>query len=103
MSQIRRASATAAEAMHMEVADAQELSVDDGDQPSQALNYDEGENEDLHRTAWQWALANRQPDGGLPPGRVVAEQFARSARLGRWIKRLGHEGKLGPLSPGSDL
>ncbi|MFI6637828.1 DUF2637 domain-containing protein [Nonomuraea fuscirosea] len=103
MSQIRRASATAAEAMHMEVADAQELSVDDGDQPSQTLNYDKGENEDLRRTAWQWALANRLPDGGLPPGRVVAEQFARSARWGRWIKRLGHEGKLEPLSPGSDL
>ncbi|MEV4575092.1 DUF2637 domain-containing protein [Nonomuraea jabiensis] len=103
MSQIRRASATTAEVVHTETADAQELSGDDVDQPSQALDPGERENEDLRRTAWQWALANRLPDGGLPPGRVVAEQFARSARWGRWIKRLGHEGKFESLSPGSDL
>ncbi|NBE91837.1 DUF2637 domain-containing protein [Nonomuraea sp. KC401] len=49
---------------------------------------------DLRRMAWQWALEHRLPDGALPSGRAIAEQFARSARWGRWIKRVGLEGKL---------
>ncbi|MFG1697265.1 DUF2637 domain-containing protein [Nonomuraea sp. NPDC049309] len=50
---------------------------------------------DLRQTAWHWALANRLPDGELPSGKVIAEQFARSARWGRWVKRIGLEGKFG--------
>ncbi|MEV2272931.1 DUF2637 domain-containing protein [Nonomuraea africana] len=45
--------------------------------------------QDLHRAAWQWALANRRSDGGLPSGSVIAEHFARSSRWGRWVKRAG--------------
>jgi hypothetical protein len=50
--------------------------------------------EDLHQAAWRWALANRLPDGALPSGRTIAGQFARSARWGRWIKRMGLEGSI---------
>ncbi|MFC6084054.1 DUF2637 domain-containing protein [Sphaerisporangium aureirubrum] len=49
----------------------------------------------LHRAAWRWAQANRTPDGALPSGTVIAHQFARSARWGRWIKRSGVAGDLG--------
>ncbi|GAA3543252.1 hypothetical protein GCM10022419_024280 [Nonomuraea rosea] len=62
---------------------------------SESADSHERETGDLRRTAWQWAVANRLPDGALPPGRIIAEQFARSARWGRWIKRIGIEGKLG--------
>jgi hypothetical protein len=50
---------------------------------------------DLRQTAWQWAQTNRHPDGALASGKTIAEQFKRSARWGRWIKRTGIEGKLG--------
>ncbi|PZG48848.1 hypothetical protein C1I98_12360 [Spongiactinospora gelatinilytica] len=49
---------------------------------------------DLRRIAWQWAQANRLPDGALPSGRAIAEQFRRSPRWGRWIKRAGLAGEL---------
>ncbi|MEO3810801.1 DUF2637 domain-containing protein [Sphaerisporangium sp. B11E5] len=48
----------------------------------------------LHRQAWQWAQANRRPDGVLPSGKAIATQFARSARWGRWIKSMGSTGEL---------
>lgn len=88
MSQVRRVSAEGPAVGFKEV-------VGDGDHVSRGSADSRGcEVEDLRRTAWQWALANRLPDGGLPPGRVIAEQFSRSARWGRWIKRIGLEGEL---------
>jgi hypothetical protein len=39
----------------------------------------------LQRRAWQWALANRRPDGSLPAGSEVARQFGRSERWGRLV------------------
>ncbi|MEO3810800.1 DUF2637 domain-containing protein [Sphaerisporangium sp. B11E5] len=50
---------------------------------------------DLRRAAWGWAQANRGPDGALPSGRAIAEQFERSPRWGRWIKKVGLTGELG--------
>ncbi|MDH2426430.1 DUF2637 domain-containing protein [Sphaerisporangium sp. TRM90804] len=49
---------------------------------------------DLRRQAWGWAQANRRADGALPSGRAIAEQFERSPRWGRWIKKLGLAGEL---------
>jgi hypothetical protein len=49
----------------------------------------------LHRSAWRWAQGNRRPDGALPSGRVIAMQFSRSPRWGRWIKSAGLAGDLG--------
>lgn len=40
----------------------------------------------LQSRALDWALAHRRPDGGLPTGRQIAEQFGRSARWGRLVK-----------------
>ena len=37
----------------------------------------------LQRRAWQWALANRRPDGSLPTGTEVARRVRRSQRWGR--------------------
>lgn len=54
-----------------------------------------GQIQDLHRTAWQWAQANRRPDGALPSGKAIAAHFSRSARWGRWIKSSGLAGELG--------
>ncbi|MDF5758374.1 DUF2637 domain-containing protein [Spongiactinospora sp. TRM90649] len=50
---------------------------------------------ELRQAAWQWALANRLPDGTLPSGRAIAVRFRRSPRWGRWIKRAGLEGRFG--------
>lgn len=50
--------------------------------------------QDFRRTAWQWAQANRRPDGTLPSGQVIAAHFARSPRWGRWVKKLGMAGEL---------
>ncbi|MFD1547986.1 DUF2637 domain-containing protein [Nonomuraea guangzhouensis] len=49
----------------------------------------------LHRSAWCWAQENRRPDGALPSGKVIATQFSRSPRWGRWIKNAGLAGDLG--------
>lgn len=54
-----------------------------------------GDLQDLRRAAWRWALANRSADGSLPSGTVIATQFSRSARWGRWIKHAGAAGELG--------
>lgn len=48
----------------------------------------------LQRRAWQWALANRRPDGSLPAGTELARQFRRSARWGRLVKNAGLTGQL---------
>src|SRR5690606_37213500 len=94
MSQVRRASARGLAVAQREVGEDRE-SVGDNDQVSdEQVSLLEGETGDLRQAAWRWALANRLPDGALPSGRVIAEQFARSARWGRWIKRRGLEGKL---------
>jgi len=47
----------------------------------------------LQRRAWQWALANRGPDGSLPSGTEVARQFRRSERWGRLVKNTGLAGQ----------
>ncbi|WP_308168861.1 DUF2637 domain-containing protein [Nonomuraea sp. NEAU-A123] len=94
MSQIRRTSAPGPGVRQETVtADQERAGTDDHDLSAQVAS-DGCEAEDLRRIAWQWALTNRRPDGALPSGRVIAEQFARSARWGRWIKRIGIEGKL---------
>jgi len=49
----------------------------------------------LQRRAWQWALANRRPDGSLPAGAELAREFRRSARWGRLVKNAGLAGQLG--------
>jgi hypothetical protein len=48
----------------------------------------------VQRRAWQWALANRRPDGSLPAGAEVARQFGRSDRWGRLVTGLGRAGQL---------
>ena len=47
----------------------------------------------LQRRAWQWALANRRPDGSLPTGTEVAREFRRSQRWGRLVKNTGLAGQ----------
>jgi hypothetical protein len=51
---------------------------------------------DLQRRAWQWALANRAPDGGLPSGAAIAAAHGRQERWGRLVKKAGQAGTLGP-------
>lgn len=50
----------------------------------------------LLRQAWQWALANRRPDGSLPVRAQIAEKFDRSDRWGRLVTGLGRAGQLPP-------
>jgi hypothetical protein len=50
----------------------------------------------LQRQAWEWALANRSPDGRLPAGAVIAKHFNRSPRWGRLIKSAGEADSLKP-------
>jgi hypothetical protein len=49
----------------------------------------------LQQRAWQWALANRRPDGSLPTGTEVAREFDRSERWGRLVTNIGRTGQLG--------
>jgi hypothetical protein len=49
---------------------------------------------DLHRQAWEWALANRAEDGSLPTGREIAREYGRHERWGRLVKRSGAAGEL---------
>ncbi|MEV6032774.1 DUF2637 domain-containing protein [Nonomuraea sp. NPDC052116] len=95
MSQIRRASAEEPTAVQVEIVGSKEPVGDDDHDITELADPHERETGDLRRSAWKWALANRLPDGALPSGRIIAEQFARSARWGRWIKRIGLEGRLG--------
>jgi Protein of unknown function (DUF2637) len=48
----------------------------------------------VQRRAWQWALANRRPDGSLPTGTEVAREFRRSERWGRLVTNIGRAGQL---------
>jgi hypothetical protein len=50
----------------------------------------------LKRQAWEWAVAYRDANGGLPSGRVIADQFGRHERWGRLVKRDGLAGRVGP-------
>jgi hypothetical protein len=99
MSQVRQASSIQAAVMDDErlpalgeAAVAQEPSGTDAEGSSQVVLGSRAR--DLRHTAWQWAQTNRQPDGALPSGKTIAEQFKRSARWGRWIKKAGIEGEL---------
>ncbi|MEV0624211.1 DUF2637 domain-containing protein [Nonomuraea sp. NPDC050404] len=94
MSQIRQASAEEPAVEQVDTAELKESVHENDHDSSGAANPESCGAGDLRRTAWQWALAHRLPDGTLPSGRVIAEQFARSARWGRWIKRIGLEEKL---------
>jgi hypothetical protein len=57
-----------------------------------------GERRAVQRRAWQWALANRRPDGSLPAGSEVARRFGRSDRWGRLVTCLGRAGELTPAA-----
>ncbi|MFB9832828.1 DUF2637 domain-containing protein [Actinoallomurus acaciae] len=48
----------------------------------------------IQRQAWQWAVANRTPDGDLPAGKAIASEFGRSERWGRLVKQAGLAGGL---------
>jgi Protein of unknown function (DUF2637) len=50
---------------------------------------------DLQRRAWQWAVANRDPDGSLPSGSVIAAAHGRQERWGRLVKKAGQAGAFG--------
>lgn len=41
----------------------------------------------LQNRALDWALAHRRREGELPTGRLIGEEFGRSPRWGRMIKR----------------
>ncbi|WP_281387372.1 DUF2637 domain-containing protein [Nonomuraea rhodomycinica] len=43
----------------------------------------------LQLTAWQWAQANRDQQGRIPSGLAIAQNFGRSPRWGRLVKRAG--------------
>ncbi|TMR00545.1 DUF2637 domain-containing protein [Actinomadura soli] len=49
---------------------------------------------DIQRRASRWAVANRTPDGDLPPGKAIGGQFGRSERWGRLVKQAGRAGRL---------
>jgi len=59
---------------------------------------DNGVRRVVQRRAWQWALANRRPDGSLPAGTEVARQFGRSDRCGRLVTCLGRASQLAPVA-----
>lgn len=48
----------------------------------------------IQRQAWQWAVANRTPEGDLPAGKAIASEFGRSERWGRLVKQAGLAGGL---------
>lgn len=48
----------------------------------------------IQQQAWQWAVANRTPEGNLPPGKAIASEFGRSERWGRLVKQAGLAGRL---------
>ncbi|MFG1710889.1 DUF2637 domain-containing protein [Nonomuraea sp. M3C6] len=73
MSQIRRISAEGPTVAQVEVVGTKESVGDDDHDASDPADPHKRETGDLRCTAWQWALANRLPDGALPSGRVIAE------------------------------
>jgi Protein of unknown function (DUF2637) len=48
----------------------------------------------LKRQAWEWAVEYRDAHGGLPSGKVIADQFGRHERWGRLVKRDGLAGQV---------
>jgi Protein of unknown function (DUF2637) len=48
--------------------------------------------EDLRREAWQWAVANRDPNGSLPSGKAIGDHHGRHERWGRLVKSAGAAG-----------
>jgi hypothetical protein len=44
------------------------------------------------RQAWEWAVANKDVDGSLPSGRVIADRYGRHERWGRLVKAAGNAG-----------
>ncbi len=49
----------------------------------------------LRQQAWQWAMANRAPDGSIPSGREIANQFGHQERWGKLVKLAGAAGDFG--------
>jgi hypothetical protein len=43
----------------------------------------------LQRQAWRWALDHLDDHGELPSGEAIAQEFGRSPRWGRFVKRSG--------------
>jgi len=56
------------------------------DKPGQSL--------DVRWQAWQRAAANRDADGSLPSGKVIADRFGRHERWDRLVKAAGAAGEL---------
>src|SRR5262245_60711945 len=50
---------------------------------------------ELHRQAWQWALANRDEEGALHSGGAIARAHGRQERWGRLVKNAGLAGAFG--------
>ena len=48
---------------------------------------------DGRRQAWQWAVANKAPDGSLPSGKAIADRYGRHERWGRLVKAAGNAGE----------
>jgi hypothetical protein len=66
--------------------------------PPQARNGRQQTASDLHRQAWQWALANRGAGGVLPSGEEIARAHGRKERWGRLVKSAGQGGAFGQES-----
>ena len=86
MRQVRRTAAAGASALEV-VTGASDARLKTADLP------EPGRGRELQRRAWQWAQANRIPDGTLPSGRRIARQFGRHERWGRLVKRSGCAGE----------
>jgi len=63
--------------------------------PSRAGRGNQPASGELHRQAWQWALANRDEDGTLPSGGAIARAHGRQERWGRLVKNAGLAGAFG--------
>jgi hypothetical protein len=46
-----------------------------------------GRSAGLRQEAFGWAVAHRAPDGSLPSGKAIADQFGRHERWGRLVKQ----------------
>src|SRR5262249_50460061 len=57
--------------------------------PSRAGRGNQPASGELQRQAWQWALANRHEDGGLPSGGAIAPAHGRQERGGRLGQKAG--------------
>jgi hypothetical protein len=48
---------------------------------------------DVRRQAWEWAVANKAPNGSLPNGKVIGDRYGRHERWGRLVKNAGAAGE----------